>query len=73
MTNETKDAIKRIQIVKGLPDTSLMTTETLNAPCCSSSSIVPHCIFGTTTCTALITASAGLHPCPDFLNLDTTS
>lgn len=31
LTNETKDAIKRIQIVKGLPDTGLMTTETLNA------------------------------------------
>lgn len=31
LTNETKDAIKRIQIVKGLPDTGQMTTETLNA------------------------------------------
>jgi His-Xaa-Ser repeat protein HxsA len=31
LTNETKEAVKRIQIVKGLPDTGLMTTETLNA------------------------------------------
>lgn len=31
LTNETKEAIKRIQIVKGLPDTGQMTTETLNA------------------------------------------
>ena len=31
LTNETKDAIKRIQIVKGLPDNGQMTTETLNA------------------------------------------
>lgn len=31
LTNETKDAIKRIQIVKGLPDTGQMSTETLNA------------------------------------------
>ena len=31
MTSETKDAIKRIQIVKGLTVTGQMTTETLNA------------------------------------------
>lgn len=31
LTNETKDAIKRLQIVKGLPETGQMTTETLNA------------------------------------------
>lgn len=31
LTSETKDAIKRIQIVKGLPETGQMTTETLNA------------------------------------------
>lgn len=31
LTNETKDAIKRIQIVKGLPETGQMSTETLNA------------------------------------------
>ena len=31
LTEETKDSIKRIQIIKGLPETGLMTTETLNA------------------------------------------
>ncbi len=31
LTNETKEAIKLLQIVKGLPETGLMTTETLNA------------------------------------------
>lgn len=31
LTDETKAAIKRIQIVKGLPESGQMTTETLNA------------------------------------------
>lgn len=31
LTDETKDALKRIQIVKGLPESGQMTTETLNA------------------------------------------
>ena len=31
LTNETKESIKLIQVIKGLPDTGLMTTETLNA------------------------------------------
>ena len=31
LTNETKESIKLIQVIKGLPNTGLMTTETLNA------------------------------------------
>lgn len=31
LNDETKDAIRRMQIVKGLPETGQMTTETLNA------------------------------------------
>lgn len=31
LDDDTKDSIKRIQIIKGLPETGLMTTETLNA------------------------------------------
>lgn len=31
LTQDTKDALKRFQIVKGLPATGLMSTETLNA------------------------------------------
>jgi len=30
LDNETKEAIKRFQLVKGMPETGLMTTETLN-------------------------------------------
>jgi His-Xaa-Ser repeat protein HxsA len=31
LDDDTKDSLKRIQIIKGLPETGLMTTETLNA------------------------------------------
>ena len=30
LDDDTKQAVKRFQLVKGMPDTGLMTTETLN-------------------------------------------